>query len=177
MTLSIHGVFINVFNLGVLLTGPSGIGKSELALGLIHRNHKLIADDQVQLEVKAEKLWGQPPAVLQDFLEVRGLGILNIRALFGDHSILHESELQLIIAIDNIKDEDLSETERLSGIHAHRSLLGVNIPEVSLPVASGRNMALLAETAVRDHQLKLSGYNAYDAFIQRHRAQFKQIDN
>ncbi len=163
-----HGVFICVDNVGVLLSGKSGIGKSELALGLISRKHQLIADDSVHFSIKNNKLVGECPEVLQNFLEVRGLGILNIEAMFGKHAIKKQKELQLIINILQVNQEQLYLIDRLQGMHDVKDVLGHPIPEVSIPVAPGRNLAILVEAAVMNHQLRAKGYNASDDFAERH---------
>lgn len=163
-----HGVFIDVDGTGVLLSGQSGIGKSELALGLISRGHRLVADDSVILSSENQQIVGRCPNLLQDFLEVRGLGILNIRAMFGDSSIKEEKILQLIINIIQVPPNELYLIDRLYGMHEQRKILGVLIPEVSLPVAPGRNLAILVEAAVKNHILKMTGYNASEDFTERH---------
>jgi len=170
-----HGVFMEVMGIGVLLTGPSGIGKSELALELISRGHRLIADDAPEFRRSGPNtIRGRCPALLKDFLEVRGLGILNIRAMFGDASIVETKRLRLIVHIDTISDDTLWEIDRIGGSQRKKSILEVKIPEVKIPVAPGRNVAVIIEAAVRNHVLYLNGYNAADDFINR---QQKLIDS
>jgi len=169
-----HGVFMEVMGIGVLLTGPSGIGKSELALELISRGHRLIADDAPEFRRSApDTIRGRSPALLKDFLEVRGLGILNVRAMFGDASIVETKRLRLIVDIDTITDETLWEIDRIGGSKRKKAILDVKIPEVKIPVAPGRNVAVIIEAAVRNHVLYLNGYNAAADFIKR---QQKLID-
>jgi len=163
-----HGVFLDVLGAGVLLTGSSGIGKSELALGLINRGHRLIADDAVNLcQTNNDSLVGQCPDVLQDFLEVRGLGILNIRVMFGDTAIKTSKKLQLIVNIVAFDSEELKNIDRLHGMYRQCTILDINIPEVTIPVAPGRNLAVLVESAVRKQVLMNTGYNAGDEFTKR----------
>lgn len=163
-----HGVFMEVMGIGVLLTGPSGIGKSELALELISRGHRLIADDAPEFRRSApDTIRGRCPALLKDFLEVRGLGILNVRAMFGDASIVETKRLRLIVNIDSISDDTLWEIDRIGGSQRKTTILDVKIPEVQIPVAPGRNVAVIIEAAVRNHVLYLNGYNAADDFIKR----------
>lgn len=170
----IHGVFMEVMGIGVLLTGPSGIGKSELALELISRGHRLIADDAPEFRRSApDIIRGSCPILLKDFLEVRGLGILNVRAMFGDTSIVETKRLRLIVHIDSISDDTLWEIDRIGGSQRKKTILGIKIPEVHIPVAPGRNVAVIIEAAVRNHVLYLNGYNAADDFIKR---QQKLID-
>ena len=169
-----HGVFMEVMGIGILLTGPSGIGKSELALDLISRGHRLVADDAPEFRRSApDTIHGRSPVLLKDFLEVRGLGILNVRAMFGDTAILESKRLRLIVRIDNISDDTLWQIDRIGGSIRKKNVLNVDIPEVQIPVAPGRNVAVIIEAAVRNHVLLLNGYNAADDFIQR---QQKLID-
>ena len=174
--LTMHGVFVDVLGTGVLLSGRSGIGKSELALGLINRGHRLIADDSVLFHREAgkDRIIGHCPPVLQDFLEVRGLGILNIRVMFGDTAIKENKLLQLIVNIIQVNQDSLYRIDRLHGMHGERELLGLEIPEVSIPVAPGRNLSILVEGAVRNHVLKQTGYQASQDFTERHKAFMKQ---
>lgn len=165
---TLHGVFIEVIDQGVLITGPSCIGKSELALVLIERGHHLIADDCVIISKNdSDELVGHCPPPLQDFLEVRGLGILNIRALFGDQALRANKPLQLIIQLFNASAEELATMDRLAGLHAQQNILGTEVAQVSIPVAAGRNLAILVESAVRNHCLKNKGYHASSDFIKR----------
>ncbi len=173
--LTVHGVYMEVLGLGVLLTGESGIGKSELALDLINRGHTLIADDAPAFHKSTnDAIIGSCPSVLQDFLEVRGIGILNIRAMFGDTAIRESKRLRLIIQLVVLRDEQLYKMDRLHGMHRSRNILGVDIPEVTVPVAPGRNLDILVEAAVRNEILKRNGYHASDEFLQRQAAVMDQ---
>ena len=171
----LHGVFMEVMGIGVLLTGPSGIGKSELALELLSRGHRLIADDApVFRRTAPDTIHGSSPAILKDFLEVRGLGILNVRAMFGDTSIVKTKRLRLIVYLDNMSKNIEWELDRIGGSKQTQSIFEVKIPKVKLPVAPGRNLAVIIEAAVRNHVLYLNGYNAAEDFITR---QQKVIDS
>ncbi|MEJ2620068.1 MAG: HPr(Ser) kinase/phosphatase [Candidatus Thiodiazotropha sp.] len=173
-TLLLHGVYMEVLGKGVLLSGDPAIGKSELALALISRGHRLVADDATEFyKTGSNTLNGRCPKVLQDFLEVRGLGLINVRAIFGNSAIKPNKQLHLIIDLLHFDDKKLDNMDRLEGCHSHRTLLGVDIPQTSMPVAAGRNLAILVETAVRQHLLKMDGYNATQDFIDR---QQKYID-
>lgn len=167
-TTSLHGVFIEVQGFGVLIQGSPAIGKSELALELITRGHRLIADDIVDFyRISPERIEGRCPPLLQDFLEVRGLGILNIRALFGDNSVKPTKPLDLIIQLelaDALKPHTL---DRLSAKNQHERVLEVSIPKVVIPIAAGRNISVLVEVAVRNHILLLRGVNATQQFTKR----------
>lgn len=170
----VHGVFLEVLGTGVLLTGESSIGKSELALELLSRGHRLIADDAPEFtRVGPEVLTGRSPGVLRDFMEVRGLGVLNIREMYGDNALKTNKYLRLIIHMERLSDEQLAEVDRLEGSRKMHSILGVDIPEILLPVAPGRNLAVLVEAAVRNHILRLSGYNATEKLME---IQQKAID-
>lgn len=167
-TMTKHGVFLEIFGLGVLLTGPSGIGKSELALSLINRGHKLIADDSVDfMNDSFNTLIGNCHPILQDFLEVRGLGPLNIRAMFGDDAIKSNQQLHLIVCIKNLSETDLINIDRLHGMYTKINILDKEIPEVTIPVSPGRNLAVLIEGAVRNQLLKLAGYDASSELCKR----------
>ena len=168
---SLHGVFLEVLGIGVLITGNSAIGKSELALELITRGHRLIADDMVEIyHVAPGTLEGRCPPLLQDFLEVRGLGILSIRALFGETAVKLQKNLKLIVQLE--KPTDLTEDQDRLGLHtSSQQVLGVSIPTVRIPVAAGRNLAVLVEVAARNHILKNRGINSAEQFVERQQQQ------
>lgn len=169
-TVTLHGVFMEVRGLGVLLTGESGVGKSELALELVTRGHRLIADDAPEFSrIAPDVVRGACPELLQGFLEVRGLGILNIRAMYGDSAIKKDKNLRLIVDLKPIHDDDIRNIDRLAGSQQTEAVLDVAIPRVILPVAAGRDLALLIEAAVRNHILRLGGYDASQDFIERQR--------
>ena len=162
----IHGVFMELLSLGVLLTGESGLGKSELALELVSRGHRLVADDAPEfMRIAPNIILGSCPEMLRDFLEVRGLGVLNIREMYGDSSIKLSKYLRLIIHLTSMSS--ISPEERLSTPKQTMNVLGLEIPVINLPVAAGRNLSVLAEAAVRNHLLSIKGYDAADIFIQR----------
>lgn len=165
---TIHGVFLEVIGIGVLLTGESSVGKSELALELVSRGHRLIADDAPKFSrIAPDTLSGSCPAPIKNFLEVRGLGVLNIRAMFGDSAIKDSKYLRVIVHLEKMTDEQMCQIDRLRGSHQKNSILGVEVEQVTLPVAPGRNLAVLVEIAVRNHILALKGYHAAEDFIQR----------
>jgi len=172
-----HGVFMEVLGIGVLLTGPSGIGKSELALELVSRGHRLVADDApLFMRSGPETVTGSCPPSLRDFIEVRGLGVLNIRAMFGDSAVKKAKQLRLVIHIENLDGEQLANVDRLHGSHQNTDILGVEIAQIMLPVAAGRNLAVLVEAAVRNHVLVFRGYNAADDFLGKHDAELALPD-
>lgn len=165
---SAHGVFLEVQGFGVLIEGSPAIGKSELALELISRGHRLVADDIVDfIRVAPDRLEGRCPPLLQDFLEVRGLGILNIRELFGDNAVKPTKPLDLIIQLELAKNMAPELLDRLKVKSQFEKILGVKIPKNILPVAAGRNIAVLVEVAVRNHMMLLRGINGTKQFMQR----------
>jgi len=174
--LTLHGVYMEVMAIGVLITGASGIGKSELALELISRGHRLIADDAPQFsKIAPDIINGTCPKSLQDFLEVRGLGILNVRELFGDSAIKKNKYLKLIVQLQPMDMKNHSLIDRLEGSYNTRNLLDMNIPEITLPVAPGRNLAVMMECAARNHILRDDGYNAAKIFARRQEKLIKPI--
>lgn len=165
----LHGVFLEVLGLGVLISGDPSVGKSELALELITRGHRLIADDVLEVyAVSLDTLEGRCPALLQDFMEVRGLGVLNIRRLFGETAVKHKKNVKLIIHLTPA--DQWHPIDRLDMKAESRDILGVVVPEVRIPVAVGRNLAVLVEVAVRNHILRLRGFNSAEEFAERQRA-------
>lgn len=163
-----HGVFLDVLGMGVLITGDSGVGKSELALELISRGSGLIADDVVELfRVGPETIEGRCPAMLKDFLEVRGLGVLNIRTVFGEAALRPRKNLKLIVHLQRPSGPDPMQMERLPLNAGRQEIMGVDISKVTIPVAAGRNLAVLTEAAVRNYVLQLRGIDSTQEFIDR----------
>src|SRR5258706_7019715 len=163
-----HGVFMDVLGLGVLITGESGVGKSELGLELISRGHGLVADDVVEISrIAANTLEGRCPPMLKDFLEVRGLGLLNIRTIFGETAVRPKMKLKLVTHLEGPHADGRNPAERLPLADMSEDVLGVTIRRVVIPVAAGRNLAVLIEAAVRNHILQLRGVNSMDEFMAR----------
>lgn len=161
----VHGVFMDVLGLGVLITGESGLGKSELALELISRGHGLVADDAVELSRTAPNMIeGQCPSLLQNMLEVRGLGLLDIRTIFGETSVRRKMKLKLVVQLVRSTADAF---ERLPVQDLTYEILGVPMRQVMLQVAAGRNLAVLVEAAVRNAILTLRGIDTMGEFIER----------
>ena len=164
-----HGVFMEVFTIGVLITGDPGAGKSELALELLNRGHRLIADDAPEFtQISPEIIDGTCPEALQDCLEVRGLGVLNVRRMFGDAAIKLNKFLRLIVHLRIPDDTETARSERLAGDTDTERILELDVPRITLPVLAGRNLAVMAEAAVRDFMLRMKGYDAASSFVARH---------
>ncbi|MBK9161829.1 MAG: HPr kinase/phosphorylase [Nitrosomonadales bacterium] len=164
-----HGVFLDVLGVGVMITGESAVGKSELGLELITRGSGLVADDIVELHhIAPDTLEGRCPELLRDFLEVRGLGVLNIRTMFGETAVRRKKSLKLIVNLHRPPDDDLSRIDRLPINATHQEILGVSISTVNIPVVAGRNLAVLVEAAARNFVLHQRGINTMQEFIARH---------
>jgi HPr kinase/phosphorylase len=173
----LHGVFLDVLGVGVLLSGGSGIGKSELALELVSRGHSLVADDAPEFtRPEPDTVEGEAPELLQDFLEVAGMGVLNIRAMYGDAAIRHQKPLQLIIQLEALTGALRHHLDRLNGNFSISEILEVPVSTITLPVAPGRNLAVMVEAAVRNYLLTRRGYNAADEFMQRQQRAIKRDD-
>lgn len=169
-----HGVFMDILGLGVLLTGESGLGKSELGLELISRGHGLVADDAVDLyKVSQSALEGRCPELLLNLLEVRGIGLLDIKAIFGETAVRRKMRLKLIVHL--VRKETMErEFERLPYEPLYEDILGIPVRKVVITVDAGRNLAVLVEAAVRNTILQLRGIDTYQEFIERHQRAMEQ---
>jgi len=174
---TMHGVFLDVLGMGVMLTGDSGVGKSELALELISRGSGLIADDVIELyRIAPEMIEGRCPPLLRDFLEVRGLGVLNIRAIFGESVLRPRKSLKLIVHLEKPAGAEATTVERLPLKPGFQVIMGINVTTVTIPVAAGRNLAVLVEAAVRNRVLQLRGIDSTNDFIERQALQMLNGD-
>ena len=163
---NIHGVLLSIYGKGVVITGDSGVGKSETALELIRRGHVLVADDRVDVTRIHNTIFGKAPEILRGMLEIRGIGIIDVTKMFGASSSLDNSEIDVIIHLE--KWDDQKQYERV-GIEEEvlESILGLEIPKTTIPVRDGRNIAVLVESAVTNFNLKLRGINSAKEFEQR----------
>ena len=173
---SVHGVFMDILGLGVLITGESGLGKSELGLELISRGNGLVADDAVDLfRINQTTIEGRCPELLQNLLEVRGIGLLDIRGIFGETAVRRKMRLKLIVHL--VRRETLErEYERIPYEPLTQDVLGVPVRKVVIQVVAGRNIAVLVEAAVRNTILQLRGIDTYQEFVERHRKAMAQGD-
>jgi len=165
---TMHGVFMDILGMGVMITGESGLGKSELGLELISRGHGLVADDAVDLfRINQTTIEGRCPELLQNLLEVRGIGLLDIKAIFGETAVRRKMRIKLIVHL--VRRETLErEYERIPYEPLTQDLLGIPVRKVIIQVEAGRNIAVLVEAAVRNAILQLRGINTYQDFVERH---------
>lgn len=160
-----HGVLLEVFGVGILLTGKSGVGKSETAVELIKRGHRLVADDSVIIKEIANELYGTCPKKIRYFMELRGIGIINVKSMYGSGSILDEKKIELVIELENRllgKDYD-----RIGDKEESMEYLGISVPKITIPVSPGRNLAIIIEVAARKERLKRMGYDASQELIEQ----------
>lgn len=163
---SIHGVLVEVFGEGVLITGDSGVGKSETALELVKRGHRLIADDLVEVRrVSDTTLVGRAPEIIRHLLEIRGLGIVDVKELYGVSSVKQQENINVIINLELWQEGKFY--SRLGNEDETTSLLGIDIPSLTIPIRPGRNLAIIVEVAAINHRQKMMGYNATDALTAR----------
>ncbi|MBQ8375157.1 MAG: HPr(Ser) kinase/phosphatase [Clostridia bacterium] len=161
----VHGVLMEVFGVGILLTGNSGVGKSETAMELIKRGHRLIADDNVILKEIANELYGTAPDIIRYFMELRGIGIINVKSMYGSGSVLDEKEVQLVIELEHWQHGKTY--DRIGDDGGTAEYLGVKLPKLTIPVSPGRNLAIIIEVAARNYRLKSMGYDASEELINR----------
>ncbi len=164
-SISEHGVLMEVFGVGILLTGKSGVGKSETAMELIKRGHRLIADDSVIIKEIANELYGTAPDIIRYFMELRGIGIINVKSMYGSGSVLDEKKIQLVIQLENWQQG--KEYDRIGDEISTTSYFDIKIPKLTIPVSPGRNLAIIIEVAARNFRLKSMGYDASEELITR----------
>lgn len=160
-----HGVLMEVFGVGILLTGKSGVGKSETAMELIKRGHRLVADDSVIIKEISNELVGTSPDMIRYFMELRGIGIINVKSMYGSGSILNEKKIEMVVQLEHWQEgkayDRIGDESDFSEYH------GVKIPRITIPVSPGRNLAIIIEVAARNFRLKSIGYDASDELIDR----------
>ncbi len=155
---TLSGVMMEIFGVGIAITGKSGIGKSETALELLHRGHKLVADDTMDIIAIDNKLIATSPELIRHFMEIRGVGIIDTRAIFGAGSVLDSAPIDLVIELEKWEDEKAYERV---GLNMNTTeILGVKVPKLLIPVTAGRNLAIVLEVAARDFTLKKAGHNS-----------------
>ena len=160
-----HGVLVDVFGVGVLITGESGVGKSECALELIKRGHLLVADDVVDIARVGHKLRGESPEIVRDFMELRGIGIVDIKLIFGIGSVMRRKTIDMVVHLEFWSPD--KDYDRLGTKDNTMDILGVNVPLTNVPVRSGRNLAMIVEIAARNWRLKNEGYSAVNELDKR----------
>ncbi|BCU51703.1 HPr kinase/phosphorylase [Staphylococcus auricularis] len=170
---SLHGVLVDIYGIGVLITGDSGIGKSETALELVKRGHRLVADDNVEIrEITKDELVGRPPELIKHLLEIRGLGIINVMTLFGAGSVLTEKRIRLNINLENWDKDKLYDRV---GLHEETlRILDTEITKKTIPVRPGRNLAVIIEVAAMNYRLNIMGINTAEDFNERLNAEIKR---
>lgn len=163
---SVHGVLVDIYGMGVLIQGDSGIGKSETALELVKRGHRLVADDRVDVYAKDEgTLWGGPAEILLHLLEIRGVGIIDVMSLYGASAVRNSSQVQLCIYLENFENDEVF--DRLGNSNEEIELQGVKIPRIRIPVKTGRNVSVVIEAAAMNYRAKQMGYDATKTFKDR----------
>ncbi len=163
---TIHGVLVDVYGVGMLITGGSGIGKSETALELVKRGHRLIADDAVEIRQTADNhLFGTSPELIRHLLEIRGLGILNVMTLFGAGAVKNQTSISLVVRLENWQQD--KQYDRLGLDEETTRIIETEVPLLTVPVRPGRNLAVILEVAAMNYRLKRMGYNAAQQFTNK----------
>ena len=163
---SVHGVLVDIYGMGVLIQGDSGIGKSETALELVKRGHRLVADDRVDVYAKDEgTLWGEPAEILLHLLEIRGVGIIDVMSLYGASAVRDSSQVQLCICLEHFENDEVF--DRLGNNNEEIELQGVKIPRIRIPVKTGRNVSVVIEAAAMNYRAKQMGYDSTKTFKDR----------
>ncbi len=163
--ITLHAVLVDLHGLGVLILGESGVGKSELALELVSRGHRLVSDDVVEIRRRGDVLSGGGPDLTRYHMELRGIGIINIKDLFGVAAVRYRKDIELVVRLDPWQDGKAY--ERLGLDEKTHSILGVGLPFVEMPVAPGRNLSVLIEVAARNHLLKRKGYHPARELVEK----------
>ncbi len=171
-----HGVLVEVYGEGILILGDSGVGKSETAIELVKRGHRLIADDAVEIKkVSAITLVGSAPELIRHYVELRGIGIVDVRRIFGMGAVKQSEKIDLVIQLENWKDGKFY--ERVGLDTEYHEIMGINLPSITIPVKPGRNLAIIIEIAAMNNRQKRMGYNTAVEFNKRLMGQFEQSDS
>jgi len=160
-----HGVLVDIYGVGVLIMGKSGVGKSETVLELLQRTHRLVADDAVDIKKIGTRLVGTSPESIRHFLEVRGIGVIDISLMYGAGAVVDEKEIDLVVKLEEWNPK--TEYERLGAADEHYNILDIDVPMLTVPVKTGRNLAVILEVATRNYRLKTQGHNALEDLIKR----------
>lgn len=163
---AVHGVLVDVYGVGVLITGQSGVGKSETALELVKRGHRLVADDSVEIRQEDyDTLIGSSPPLIEHMLEIRGLGIINVMTLFGAGAVLSSKKISMVVHLENWDEK--KQYDRLGLDEDKMKIMDVSLPKATIPVRPGRNLAVIIEVAAMNFRLKRMGVNAAEEFSER----------
>ncbi|SJZ81703.1 HPr(Ser) kinase/phosphatase [Garciella nitratireducens] len=161
-----HGVLVEVYGIGIFIIGASGVGKSETAMELVNRGHRLIADDLVEIKkLEDNRLIGSAPEMLKHFIELRGVGIVDVKTLYGVGAVKNAVDIKMVIELEEWKEGKYY--DRLGIDTEFTEILGVSLPKVTIPVMPGRNLSIIVETAARNHREKIMGYNAAKVFVDK----------
>ncbi len=172
----VHGSLVSIFGLGVLILGDSGVGKSEVTIELVKKGHIFIGDDAIKIIRAGSRLLGESEPITQDFIEVRGLGILNFSRVFGTEKIVESTDISIVVILKKV-DGNPKNFERLGEFQRKYELMNVELPCYEIPVVQGRNVAEIIETAVTDHKLRMRGYNSAKAFMRQTKNNLNNIVN
>lgn len=164
-SVSMHGIMLDVYGIGVMIMGESGIGKSETALELIHRGHRLVSDDLIEFKRVRDEIFGEAPAIIKHMMEIRGLGIIDVKAIYGVGAVKKRKRLELVIGLENWAPD--KEYSRVGNSHLSETILDIPVPKYIIPIMPGRNLAILIEVAVRDFRLKQEGYDTLSEIEKR----------
>ncbi|MBR3266137.1 MAG: HPr(Ser) kinase/phosphatase [Erysipelotrichaceae bacterium] len=168
---NLYGVMMNIYGRGIMITGKSGIGKSELALDLINRGHMLVADDRIDVTRVHTSIMCTAPKLLKRMLEIRGLGIVDVTRMFGANSYLNKCQLDFVIKL--VKFDERIETDRLNPINEARNILGLDVPMLTIPITEGKSLSVIIEAAVSNYLLDKLGFNSNEDFKRRYHEELR----
>ncbi len=169
---NMYGVMMNIYGKGVMITGKSGIGKSELALDLINRGHMLVADDRVDVTRVHTSILTQAPKILKRMLEIRGIGIVDVTRIFGANAYLNKCQLDFVIKL--VKYDETMQADRLNPLNDYMNILGLDVPMLTIPITEGKQLSVIIEAAVSSYLLSKLGFNANEDFKERYHKLLKE---